>query len=71
MLHRLRPSAIQRHPLTPRAPTPLDALIASHLYCLYTLPSSAPLRNSLEEHADLGAYVDRVLDQAELARKRG
>ncbi|KAL7418733.1 hypothetical protein Q5752_006416 [Cryptotrichosporon argae] len=50
--------------LDAQAPTPLDALIASHLYPIYALPPSWPLRNKLEQ-TTLGAYVDRVLAEAE------
>ncbi|KAL1413264.1 hypothetical protein Q8F55_001019 [Vanrija albida] len=47
-----------------KTPTPLDALIASHLYCIYALSSGSPLREKLEGTPELGSYVDRVLDLA-------
>ncbi|BEJ12497.1 hypothetical protein CspHIS471_0209570 [Cutaneotrichosporon sp. HIS471] len=47
-----------------QAPTPLDALLASHLYCIYGLPASSALRSKLEQSSELGDYVDSVLDYA-------
>lgn len=47
-----------------RSPTPLDALLASHLYCIYGLPASSALRSKLEQSSELGDYVDAVLDYA-------
>ncbi|GFZ52036.1 hypothetical protein JCM24511_09808 [Saitozyma sp. JCM 24511] len=47
-----------------RRQTPLDALIASHLYGLYGLPESSPLRSALDRRPALGDYVDRVLTVA-------
>ncbi|CAK9785579.1 unnamed protein product [Cutaneotrichosporon oleaginosum] len=47
------------------SPTPLDALLASHLYCIYGLPASSALRVKLEQCSELGDYVDSVLDFAD------
>lgn len=47
-----------------RSPTPLDALLASHLYAIYFLPTTSRLRQSLDE-SSLGTYVDFVLNHAD------
>ncbi|WVR03607.1 hypothetical protein IAU60_000599 [Kwoniella sp. DSM 27419] len=46
-------------------PTALDALIASHLYVIFSLPENSVLRTSVESSTSLGRYVERVLDHAE------
>jgi len=46
------------------APTPLDALIASHLHVILALPTSSPLRAKLDQ-TDLTVYLDRVMSFAE------
>jgi metaxin len=45
-------------------PTPLDSLIASHIYVLFTLDLSSVLRSSLESKEILSDYVDRVMSYA-------
>jgi hypothetical protein len=51
-----------------RQPTPLDALLVSHLYVIYSLSDRTPLRIALEENAALSDYVERVLERAGRAR---
>ncbi|WWC66843.1 uncharacterized protein I206_100750 [Kwoniella pini CBS 10737] len=46
-------------------PTSIDALVTSHLYVIYSLPTSSILRNKIESLDGLGEYVDRVLDFAQ------
>ncbi|WWC85801.1 uncharacterized protein L201_000668 [Kwoniella dendrophila CBS 6074] len=46
-------------------PTSIDALVASHLYVVYTISSSSILKNAIESRPVLGDYVNRVLDYAE------
>nr|XP_031863493.1 uncharacterized protein CI109_000743 [Kwoniella shandongensis]KAA5530565.1 hypothetical protein CI109_000743 [Kwoniella shandongensis] len=46
-------------------PTSLDALIASHLYVVYSFPPISALRSAIESKPVLGEYIDRVLDYAE------
>ncbi|KAK8845560.1 hypothetical protein IAR55_006275 [Kwoniella newhampshirensis] len=48
-----------------RHPTSLDALVASHLYVVYSLSNSSVLRTTIDSKAVLGEYVDRVLSYAE------
>ena len=50
--------------LTSSEPTPLDALIVGYLYPIYSLESTQRLSQSLEQHEELGDYVDRVLERA-------
>lgn len=60
------------------SPSPLDALLASHLYAiLTTLDTSSSLRQALEAEQELVAYVQRVIKEgakqyreAEQAEKR-
>jgi len=47
-----------------RIPSPLDALIASHIYPVHFLPRSSPLVAALDEQPELQEYVRRVLDEA-------
>lgn len=45
-------------------PTPLDALIASHIYAIFSLDSSSRLRTHIETKSSLDDYVERVLSHA-------
>jgi hypothetical protein len=49
-------------PLMHRHPTPLDALLASHIYPIYSTESS--LSAHLATMPEIGDYVDRVLTVA-------
>lgn len=46
------------------SPSPLDALIASHIYPLTTLPLTFKLRQAVEEEAELVSYVQRIMEVA-------
>lgn len=45
-------------------PSPLDALIASHIYPMMTLPESMKLRQTVDNELELRAYVERVMEVA-------
>lgn len=52
--------------IPPSSPSPLDALLVSHLHPLSTLPSTDPLRIAYEKEGDdLMEYVERVMNEAE------
>lgn len=50
--------------LDAETPSPLDALIASHIYPINFLPRTSPLVAALDEQPELQEYVRRVLDEA-------
>lgn len=56
-------------PLTRRSagsrPSPLDALIASHVHLLLQLDPTSHLRRAAENEAELCQYVGRVMKYAE------
>jgi len=45
-------------------PSPLDALIASHIYPMMTLSESMKLRQTVDNELELRAYVERVMEVA-------
>ena len=45
-------------------PSPLDALIASHIYPLTTLPETFKLRQTVDTELELKVYVERVMELA-------
>lgn len=47
-----------------REPSPLDALIASHIYPLATLPETLKLRQAVDQAPELKEYVERVMQRA-------
>ncbi|OXG30271.1 hypothetical protein C367_01949 [Cryptococcus neoformans Ze90-1] len=51
-----------------KRPTSLDALVASHLYVLFTLPEDSFLRRVVQGKQGVERYIERVLDYAEKRR---
>lgn len=51
-----------------KRPTSLDALVASHLYILFTLPKDSFLRGIVQGKQGVEKYIERILDYAEKRR---
>ncbi|ADV24985.1 hypothetical protein I305_02341 [Cryptococcus gattii E566] len=51
-----------------KRPTSLDALLASHLYILFTLPKNSFLRGAVQGKQGVEKYIERVLEYAEKRR---
>lgn len=46
------------------SPSPLDAIIASHVYPLMNLPETLELRRTIDAQLELKAYVERIMEVA-------